>query len=158
MCKGGYILKKILTYIIILLPWFLSSILVGNSSDYYNCLNLPFFAPPMIVFPIVWTILYILIAFSVYLIYKENHLRDIKEYNKTLTINYLFNQLFAFVFFGLQSPFLGFVVTVIVLITSLFLYYESKRLNDTSAKLLIPYIIWNIFAAILSISVYFMNL
>ena len=157
MCKGGSILKKIFTFIVILLPWFFSSLFINSSTDYYQSLNLPFFAPPMIVFSIVWTIIYILIALSIYKIYREYNLRDIKVYNKTLVTNYFFNQLFTFIFFGLKSPFLGFVITVVVLITSLFLYYESKRLNDTSAKLLIPYIVWNIFATILSLSIYLMN-
>ena len=48
--------------------------------------------------------------------------------------------------------------TFLVLISSLFFYYESKELNKTSAKLLIPYIIWNIFATVLIISIFFMNL
>jgi tryptophan-rich sensory protein len=150
-------LKKILTFIVILLPWFLSSILVNSNNAYYQNLNLPFFAPPAIVFTIIWTILYILIAISIYKIYKEYKCKDIGEYNKTLALNYLFNQLFSYVFFSLKSPFLGFIVAIIVLITSLFLYYETKKLNDTSSKLLVPYVIWNIFATILSLTIYFMN-
>lgn len=149
-------MKKLLKFIIILIPWFFSSLVI-NSTDYYHSLNLPFFAPPSIVFTVIWTILYILIAMSIYVIYKENRFKDIKEYNKVLLTNYFFNQLFSFTFFVFQSPFLSFVNTIIILITSLFLYYESKRLNDTSSKLLIPYIIWNIFATILSLTIYFMN-
>jgi tryptophan-rich sensory protein len=151
-------MKKILKFIIILLPWFIGGILFRSDTVFYKSINKPIFAPPSIVFPIVWTILYILVAISIYLIFKDNNFKDTKDYNKALLINYFSNQTFSFFFFTLKSPFLALIDTIIVLISSLFLYYESKELNKTSAKLLIPYIIWNVFAAILIVSIFFMNL
>ena len=146
-------MKKILKFLLIALPWFIGGLLFRSDTIFYKSLNKPFFAPPSIVFPIVWTILYILIAISIYLIYK-----DTPSYNKTLLINYFSNQIFSFLFFTIKSPFLALIDTFIVLISSLFLYYESKELNKTSAKLLIPYILWNTFATILIIFIFFMNL
>ena len=151
-------MKKILKFLMFLLPWFIGGLLFRSDTIFYKSLNKPAFAPPSIVFPIVWTILYILIAISIYLIYKDNSYKNTAEYNKTLLINYFSNQVFSFLFFTLKSPFLALLDTFIVLISSLFLYYESKELNKISAKLLIPYIIWNMFAAILIISIFFMNL
>ncbi|MBR6690456.1 MAG: tryptophan-rich sensory protein [Bacilli bacterium] len=151
-------MKKIVKFLIIALPWFIGGLIFRSDTLFYKSLNKPVFAPPSIVFPIVWTILYILIAISIYLIYKDNYYKDIPSYNKTLLINYFSNQIFSFLFFTIKSPFLALIDTIIVLISSLFLYYESKELNKTSAKLLIPYIIWNVFATILIISIFFMNL
>ena len=151
-------MKKILKFILILLPWFIGGLLFRSDTIFYKSLNKPVFAPPSIIFPIVWTILYLLIAISIYLILKDNKLKDIPSYTKTLIINYFSNQIFSFLFFTLKSPFLAIIDTFIVFISSLFLYYESKELNKTSAKLLIPYIIWNIFALILIIFIFFMNL
>lgn len=151
-------MKKIITYILILIPWFISGILFRSNSTFYKSLNLPSFAPPPIVFGIVWTILYILISYSIYLIIKEFKIKDQKDYRIYLIINYVSNQLFTFFFFTLENLFLGFVDSVIVLLSSLFLYYETKSLNEKSSKFLIPYIIWNIFATILSMTIYFMNL
>ena len=151
-------MKKIFKFILILLPWFISGILFRSDTIFYKSLNKPFFAPPSILFPIVWTILYFLIALSIYLIFKNNSYKDTPSYNKTLLINYFSNQIFSFLFFALKSPFLALIDTFIVFISSLFLYYESKELNKTSAKLLIPYIIWNLFATILIVSIFFMNL
>lgn len=151
-------MKKILKFILILLPWFIGGILFRSDTIFYKSLNKPVFAPPSILFPIVWTILYVLIAISIYLILKDNKLKDIPTYTKTLIINYFSNQIFSFLFFTLKSPFLAIIDTFIVFISSLFLYYESKELNKTSSKLLIPYIIWNTFALILIISIFFMNL
>ena len=60
----------------------------------------------------------------------------------SLIINYISNQLYTFFFFTIKSPYLALIDTIIVLISSLFLYYESKELNKTSAKLLIPYMLF----------------
>ena len=151
-------MKKIFKFLIILLPWFISGILFSSDTIFYKSLNKPSFAPPSILFPIIWSILYVLIALSIYLILKDNKLKDIPDYTKTLIINYFANQTFSFLFFTLKSPFLALVDTFIVLVSSLFLYYETKKINKLSAKLLIPYIIWNIFATILIIFIFFMNL
>ena len=151
-------MKKILKFLICLIPWFIEGLIFRTDSIFYKSLNKPIFAPPGIIFPIVWTILYLLIATSIYLIFKDNKLKDTKSYNKALLINFVSNQTFSFFFFTLKSPFLALIDTFIVLISSLFLYYESKEINKTSSKLLIPYIIWNIFATILIIFVFFMNI
>lgn len=151
-------MKKIFKFLIFLVPWFISSLLFKSDTIFYKSLNKPLFAPPSIIFPIVWTILYILIAISIYLIYNDNNYKDTQEYNKSLLINYFSNQIFSFLFFTIKSPFLALIDTIVVLISSLFLYYESKELNKKASKLLIPYIIWNTFATILIISIFFMNL
>lgn len=151
-------MKKILKFLVFLVPWFIGGLIFKSDTIFYKSLNKPFFAPSSVVFPIVWTILYVLIGISVYLIYKDNNYKDIPNYNKTLLINYFSNQIFSFLFFTIKSPFLALIDTIVVLISSLFLYYESKELNKTSSKLLIPYIIWNTFATILIISIFFMNL
>ena len=148
-------MKKILTFFIILLPWFLSSLIFKTDTNFYKSINKPFFAPPSILFPIIWTILYILIAISIYLIITQKN--NTKDYNKYLTINYISNQIFTFLFFNLKSPFLALIDTIIVLLSSIYLYIESKSINKTSSKLLISYIIWNSFASILITSIFFLN-
>ena len=59
--------------------------------------------------------------------------------------------------FFLTNPFLGFVDSVAILITGLFLYYETKELDEKASKYLLPYVIFNLYATILSLTVYFMN-
>ena len=151
-------MKKVFKFITILIPWFIGSLIFRTDTVFYKTINKPSFAPPSIIFPIIWTILYILIAISVYLIFKDSNYKNTSEYNKALLINYFSNQIFSFFFFTLKSPFLALIDTIIVLISSLYLYYESKEFNKTSAKLLIPYIIWNTFATLLIISIFFLNI
>ncbi|MBQ9319150.1 MAG: tryptophan-rich sensory protein [Bacilli bacterium] len=146
-------MKKILRYLIFLLPWFIGSLLFPNDSLFYKSLNKPTFAPPGYLFAIIWPILYILIALSIYKMKDKN-----KNYLKALIINYFSNQIFSFFFFTIKSPFIAMIDTIIVLISSLYLYLEAKKDNSLSAKLLIPYILWNIFATYLIISVYIMNI
>ncbi len=151
-------MKKIIQFILIFIPWFLSGLLFSSNMSYYQSLNLPFFAPPGIVFPIVWTILYFCIAISIFAIVQEYRFKDIKGYRNALISNYIFNQLFTFFFFTLENTFLGFVDAVATLITALFLYYETKALNKKASLFLLPYIFWCLFASILSLFIYFMNL
>lgn len=145
--------KKILNYLIFLLPWFISVILFKIDTNYYQTLDLPFFAPPPILFAIIWPILYILIALTLYIIWDKTD----KKYRKLLIINYIANELYTFFFFVIKNNFLALTDTIIVLITSILLYKKTKEINKKAANYLIPYIIWNIFATLLSISIYFMN-
>ena len=141
------IFKNVVRFLMYLLPWFISSIIFRVDTSFYDSINKPFFAPPGIVFPIVWTILYILIAIGLY----TNKNKSI-DYYKSLIINYCSNQIYTFLFFVIKSPFIAFIDTLVVLISSLFLY------NETKSKWFIPYIIWNVFATILSLSVYLLNI
>lgn len=150
-------MKKIITFILITLPWFFSSLLIKNNPNFYQSLNLPSFAPMPIIFKIIWPVLYLLISYSIFLIIKEFRRRDLKDYYLYLIINYISNQLFSFFFFKLQNIFLSFVDSIVILLSSLFLYYEAKSLNNNSSKFLIPYIIWSLFASVLTLIIYFMN-
>lgn len=146
-------LKKFLVYLLFLLPWFLGGILFKTDTAYYLGLNLPWFAPPPIMFGIVWPILYLLIAYSVYMTWNVST----SNYKIYLVINYISNQLFTWFFFILKNNFLALIDTIIVLISSLYLYVETKKLNKDSAKYLIPYIVWNIFALILVFTIFITN-
>lgn len=147
-------MKNIFYFIISLLPWFLSGLLFSSYAGYFDTLNLPWFALSKNLYSIVWIILYILIAISISKIYKNNSRKYIQGYNQALISNYIFNQLFLFF---LKSPFLGFVDTVAILITGLFLYYETKELDEKASKFLLPYTIFNLYATTLSLAIYFMN-
>lgn len=151
-------MKKVFIFIIILVPWFLSSLLFRDCLSYFDTINIPFFALPKQLYGIVWGILYILISVSIYKIYQNNRLKDVKNYNLILLINYIFNQLYLFLFFCLKNPLLGLIDALLIFISSLYLYIETKELDKDSAKYLVAYIIFNIYASILSITIYFMNL
>lgn len=149
-------IKKILKFVVFLIPWFLGSI-ICNDFSYFDKINIPIITVPKNLFGIIWIILYILIAISIYIVSNSNYY-NLKEYKKNLLYNYIFNQLFTIIFFCFKNPFLAFIDCLLTLLTSLFLYYETKEINKKASYFLIPYVIFLIYASILSLSIYFVNL
>ena len=151
-------IKKFFIFILCLLPWFLNNI-IKVDYKYYDTITKPFFAPPQIFYPIVWTIIYILIAITIYTIVQSYKIKDIpKNYKRTLIINYIFNESYTLLFFGLKNNFLGFVSCLGTFLSTLFLFEETSLLNNRISKLLHPYIILSLFATILSLSIYLLNI
>ena len=151
-------LKKILIYILCLAPWFIINIIPFNY-NYFNEIKTPFFTPPKLFYPIAWTIIYILISITTYSIITSYKFKEIpKSYKITLLINYLFNQSYTLVFFGLKNQFLGFISCLGTLISTLFLYEETSLLETKKKYLLIPYILLSLFATILSATIFLINI
>ena len=151
-------IKKIIIFISCLLLWFLNNIIPVDYS-YYDTIKKPFFAPPSIFYPIVWTIIYILIAITIYTIVQSYKLKNLSNnYKIILIINYLFNQSYTILFFGLKNNFLGFVSCLGTFLSTLFLFEETSLLNSKISKLLHPYIILSLFATVLSLSIYLLNI
>lgn len=151
-------LKNVLFYIICLVPWFLSSI-IPVDFDYYKTLTLPFFAPGDWFYILLWPTVYILLALNLYFLFKEIRFKDIPwSYKLSLLINYIFNQGYILVAFGIKSNFLGFVFCLGNLISLLFLYDETYQLKTSKIKLLWPYVAISLFAVILSFTIYIINL
>ena len=150
-------MKKFFVYILCLAPWFLSSFLKADY-DYLTTINTPFFTPPSWFYIVSWSLIYILVSYSFYRIITSYSFKNIpKSYKVTYLLNYLANQSFIPLFFILKNNFLGFISCLITLLTILFLYSETKPLNKTAAKVLIPYILLAIFATILSLSIFLIN-
>ena len=130
----------------------LSAILTRGENDFYTSLNLPPFAPPPVVFGIVWTILYVLLGISLYVA---------RPLNKNSSISFgtllLFLFIWPIIFFVLKSiPFslIWIILTLIVCaITTLRFYNENKL----SGLLLLPLLLWIVFATILNGAIYFLN-
>ena len=153
----GEEMKKVLKFILFLLPWLISGLLFKVDFKYYNMLNLPSFVLPSKLIGIIWFIIYLLITISLYKISKTEKIVGNNDLFYVLITNYLANQLFLYGFFNLKSPFLGFILTTITMVSSIFLFLEIKKLNKNASYYLIPYIIYSIYALILSLSIYIMN-
>lgn len=157
MERGENMFKNILLFILCLFPWFISSFIPVDYS-YYDTIKLPFFAPPNAFYVIAWSIIYICIAISIYMVITSYKLKDIPtSYKVVLLINYLFNQSFTPLFFGLHNNFLGFISCLGTFISTLFLYQETSNLKEKSTKFLNPYVLLSLFATILSLTIYVIN-
>ena len=140
-------------YLLFLIPWFISSLIIKIDTSYYNNLNLPFFALPSFLFPIVWTILYIIIALYIFITYDRYN----SEYLKYLIINFITNQLYTYLFFSLKNKLLAVIDILIVLYSAVKIYNITKFNYKKPSYLIIPYIIFSIYALILSTSILFLN-
>lgn len=150
-------IKNILFFIGILFSWLLSGLIFKYNKDFYENLNLPFFALDGKIISIIWFIIYILITISIILVSKKINILKNNDYLYILLTNYFSNQLFMYFFFYLMSPFLGFAVTTTTFLSSIFLYIETKKIDAKASYFLIPYLVYGLYAFILMSSTYFMN-
>ncbi|MBQ8132257.1 MAG: tryptophan-rich sensory protein, partial [Bacilli bacterium] len=138
--------------------WFVSFLFPLDYS-FYQSLNLPSFAPPVAFFSIAWTITYLFIGISMYLNLSTYSFSELpNSYKISLVVNYLFNQSFVLLFFGLKNTFFGFAACMGMFLSLLFLYQESMALHEKSAIALRPYVLLSVFATVLSLSIYLLNL
>jgi len=128
---------------------------ITSSSMEYNTLIQPVFAPPSILFPIVWTILYVLMGVS-YGILESKSLVN-AEINFIYYLQLFFNALWSIIFFTLEWRLFAFIwiLILILLIIAMIIQFYNK---DKAAGLLqIPYLLWAVFASYLNLSIYLLN-
>ena len=131
------------------------SFFIPNSRGFYTSLEKPALSPPGILFPIVWTVLYILMGISLYIVSESDTKKE--ENYLIYIIQLVVNSLWTLFFFGLNLQFLSFlwilflIVLVVVMIIS---FYQTNKL---AGLLQIPYLLWLLFAAYLNLSIYILN-
>lgn len=133
----------------------LSALLSGNSAAYL-ALNKPPLSPPSFLFPIVWTILYILMGISSYIIYESED----PEKNKALRLYFIqlfFNFLWSIFFFGFSMYLFAFLWLLVLIILIALMIYQFHKISPVAAYLQIPYLIWCLFAAYLNFMIYQLN-
>lgn len=143
----------------ILIP-LVGGIIVGlltmNSMDYYKTLNTPSFAPPGFLFPIVWTILYILMGISYYLINSTNSFN--KDKAKVLYIvQLIFNFLWPIIFFILKLNSFAFAWIVVLTLLVILMIIEFFKICKKAAYLQLPYLLWLIYASVLNFTIMILN-
>ncbi len=139
----------------LLFPLFISfviSMTLPNFTTYYNSLVTLVRVPP-IIFPIVWTILYIMMGFVGYKLSQNNDEKGEKLYYAQLLINFLWTP----VFFGLKSPVFGLILIALLLVLVIWLFFYVKSKYGNFAYILLPYIIWLLFATFLNFSIAILN-
>lgn len=127
-------------------------------SDWYVTLEKPLFAPPNWIFGPVWIILYFLMGVSLYIVW-ENELKSKsrKVFFTVFGIQLILNALWSLLFFGLKSPLLGLVDIILLDIMVIFTIIYSKSISKLAAILLVPYLVWIIFASILNFAIFLLN-
>ena len=133
-----------------------SAFFTMNGMPYYDMQKKPFFAPPNVVFPVVWTILYILMGISAAWIWNSKDpqkMQALKTYALQLAVNFLW----SFIFFGLHQYFLAFLWLLFLIFLVAKMNKEFAQIDVKAAKLQIPYLLWCCFAAILNLGIWWLN-
>ena len=132
--------------------------LLGGGMDSYQTLNQPPLSPPGWIFPIVWTILYLLMGWASYRVLVSDAPRE--ERKKALTfygIQLFLNFLWPVVFFGLGWYWAAFIVLLALWILIYLTMHLFGLIDDTAENLLIPYLLWVTFAGYLNLGVALLN-
>lgn len=145
-------------FLVVIITSSASYFLGGDIAIYYSELVRPSFSPAPPVFSIVWPILYALIALSGFYAWKEA--KDRKHLKASLfifAINLILNALWTPLFFNLKLPLLAFIEIVIlwaiIVVNIVYFYKDSKK----AALLMVPYLIWVSFAAVLNYAINLLN-
>lgn len=138
------------------LPLICGSIVGFLTNDFidYNSLVKPPLAPPSILFPIMWSIIYILMGIS-YFLFKK------KYYDEDTSISYyvqlIVNLLWTIIFFVFKLRLLAIFWIILLDVLVILLMINYKKYEKKSTYLLVPYLIWILFATYLTIGIYFLN-
>ena len=158
------ITKLIIAILVPLLVGGLSAFLTKDAMMTFNNIKKPALSPPGIAFPIVWSILYVLMGIASYLIYNL----DIKKLSdeqivlrKNVLVVYgvqlVFNFFWSIIFFKFSMYKFAFAWLVILWILIVIFIKNAIKLNKASAYLMIPYILWITFAGYLNIMIAMLN-
>ena len=134
----------------------LSALLTKDSMEEYALLNQPPLSPPGWVFPVVWTILFILMGIAAYLVWIENspgRSGALWLYGVQLAFNFLW----TIIFFNTERRGFALIWLIILWFLILATILRFRRESQTAWKLMVPYILWVTFAAYLNAGVWYLN-
>ncbi|MBQ0018478.1 MAG: tryptophan-rich sensory protein [Clostridiales bacterium] len=134
----------------------ISASIAGDQMKSFGELNQPPLSPPAWLFPIVWTVLYLMMGVTLMLIVRAHH-----EYKVGAICLFIFqlgmNFLWSPVFFVEQDYIKALLILTSMLAITIFLAFIVRPINKLAAQLLIPYIVWMSFAAYLNSAIGILN-
>lgn len=148
----------VLLIVAIELGGLVSGLLAGGSGEKYANIIKPDFAPPGWIFPVVWILLYFLMAVAIYRIiqwgsYGKQTSKAVFYFTLQLALNYLWSILF----FRFELYGIAFIELLVLLIFIILTTIEFAKIDKRAALLMVPYILWVSFAGILNFLIWLMN-
>lgn len=140
----------------------LSSLLTKDMMFHFESVAKPPLAPPGFLFPIVWTILYILMGISIYMILTYDNKNELLISTKNVCIalfiiQLIMNFFWSIIFFGYKLYLPAFFWLLILLAIVIILTILSFKINRVASLMFIPYILWMTFASYLNIGIAILN-
>lgn len=153
--------SKIKTYAvslaIALITGSLSALLTNMGMDSYRAAEKPALTPPEIVFPIVWTILFILMGISAARVWLSPDSRQKAQGLRLYCLQLAFNFTWSILFFNLQAYSFAFIWLIILWLLILLMIISFSKSDKLAAYLQIPYLLWVTFAGYLNFMVWMLN-
>lgn len=155
--------KKIRTFvisvIIALAVGGISALITMNNMDLYSRIERPALAPPPWLFPIVWTILYVLMGIGAALVYSKREINPEETRNSLLiyTVNLALNFFWSIIFFNMEAYLFAFIWLVLLWLVIIAMIVSFRKVSPVAAYLQIPYLIWVTFAGYLNLAIYILN-
>ena len=147
-----------ISVLIQLLAGIISSLITMGNMDIYNEIKKPPLAPPGVVFPIAWGILYILMGASLYIVWnKKDYYADKSKAFLFFGISLFLNFIWSPVFFSLKAFFPAFVILLLMIVALIMTIVEYYKIERIAAFLQIPYLLWLLFAGYLNLAIYYLN-
>jgi len=131
----------------------IAALLTRDSMMLYANVRKPPLSPPAIVFPIVWTILYVLMGISAYIVMEKGGC-DSTLYSLQLFVNFLW----PIFFFGFEAYLFAFVLLLVLIGLVVGMIVTFYRCDKLAGYLKIPYLVWLLFAGYLNLGVYLLNM
>ena len=134
-----------------------AALLSGGMTGYRD-LNQPPLSPPGWLFPIVWTILYLLMGYSSYRVYTTGHgdaaaTKALRLYGAQLALNFIW----PLVFFRLEWYLVAFLILIALWLLIFLTMRAFSAVEEKAGDLLLPYLLWVTFAGYLNLGVYLLN-
>lgn len=132
--------------------------LLAGGMDAYKVINQPPLSPPAWLFPLVWTVLYLLMGEASYRVYASG--QDPAQIRKALTaygVQLGLNFLWPLVFFGGKMYLTAFIVLVALWVAIVVTMRRFMKLDEKAGDMIIPYLLWVSFAAYLNLGVFLLN-
>lgn len=149
----------VISIILALATGILSALLTSGNMNLYDEIITPALAPPSILFPIVWTVLYVLMGISAAMIFGSTSVpanqraEALFSYFVSLVVNFFW----SIIFFNMQMYFFAFIWLVLLWVLILKTILEYRQINKIAAYLQIPYLVWVTFAGYLTFSIFLLN-
>ena len=134
----------------------LSALFTRNSMDVYEKVIQPPLSPPSWIFPVVWTILFVLMGISAYLIYRSDSFyrnSALRIYATQLVVNFFW----SIIFFNFEMYLFAFLWLLLLLVMIILMIMSFYKINKAAAYLQIPYLLWVTFAGYLNLGIYLLN-
>jgi tryptophan-rich sensory protein len=152
--------NKILSFLLFLIVTFSASFIgafatINYKEPWYSLLTKPSFNPPDWVFGPVWTMLYLLMTIAIWKVWQSNF-RNINIVY-IYFIHLFFNTMWSIVFFVFHNILLALFVLIILIGLISYLMMQYRKINLISFYLMIPYLVWCIFASVLNFSILIIN-